>query len=249
MASFRSFFENWAGDSLFDEQKVVMERLLSVKGEILEIGCGKGLFLLKLLEKGYVADGIDPSPFLIGQAHLLMQQAGFSPLLEVQPFGDFRLSKKYEAVCLLRGMIHSLGSFEDICHFFASLSDQMEIDKDLFLSFFLPEWNLPIETDWHKLYGVENREEKERYTLLEKMVFDPFAQEVQFFHELEHESASLMKKERWNLSIHLYSRREVELLLEKYHFTVVRADFYQSKQEGRARGIVFIQAKKNKPIA
>ena len=58
-------FTKPVGKSIDGDIEYYLERLKNIEGRVLEAGVGSGRFLIPLLEKGFVVDGIDYSSHML----------------------------------------------------------------------------------------------------------------------------------------------------------------------------------------
>lgn len=77
------------------------------QGPVLEVGCGTGRVLMRLLEAGVEADGLDNAPAMLRRARQRADAAGFRPALVEADMRDFALPRRYaRAVLAFNGFAH-----------------------------------------------------------------------------------------------------------------------------------------------
>ncbi|MCR2821457.1 class I SAM-dependent methyltransferase [Lederbergia panacisoli] len=96
-------FTKPVGKSINGDLEYYFERLKHVKGRILEAGVGSGRFLIPLLEKGYVVDGLDYSADMLKSCRSRCENRGLNPELFEGKLEDFNLPYKYEAIIMPTG--------------------------------------------------------------------------------------------------------------------------------------------------
>jgi SAM-dependent methyltransferase len=77
-------------------------------GPVLELGCGTGRILLRLLEAGLDADGVDGFEPMIRRAREKAAARGFAPRLVTADMTDFTLPRRYaRVICPFNGFAHA----------------------------------------------------------------------------------------------------------------------------------------------
>jgi SAM-dependent methyltransferase len=67
-------------------------------GPVLDLGCGTGRVLIRLLEAGVDADGVDLSPAMLERLRAKAEKKGFRPRLLLADMRDFRMPRRYARV-------------------------------------------------------------------------------------------------------------------------------------------------------
>ena len=94
-------------DSLDFDQAFWLRVAREGNGPLLDVGCGTGRVLLRLLEAGIDADGIDASTPMVERARARAAAAGFRTRLEVADMRDFTLPRRYaRAICTFNAFAH-----------------------------------------------------------------------------------------------------------------------------------------------
>lgn len=76
-------------------------------GPVLDVGCGTGRILLRLLEAGVDADGLDNSAAMLARAKQRAATAGFEPRLALGDMRDFTMPRKYaRVICGFNAFAH-----------------------------------------------------------------------------------------------------------------------------------------------
>jgi SAM-dependent methyltransferase len=77
------------------------------KGPVLEVGCGTGRVLLRLIEAGIDADGLDASGPMIELLQAKARARGLNPRAVVADIRDFAMPRRYARVlCVFNGFAH-----------------------------------------------------------------------------------------------------------------------------------------------
>lgn len=96
-------FTKPVGISINGDIEYYLNRLKDVKGRILEAGVGSGRFLIPLIEKGFVVDGLDYSADMLKSCKERCESIGFQPDLFEGRLEDFQLPYEYEAIIMPTG--------------------------------------------------------------------------------------------------------------------------------------------------
>lgn len=96
-------FTKPVGHSVCGDIEYYLERLRGTKGKILEAAVGSGRFLIPLLEKGFIVDGIDYSLEMLDSCRKRCRERGLNPKLYEGNLRSFSLESKYEAVVIPTG--------------------------------------------------------------------------------------------------------------------------------------------------
>jgi SAM-dependent methyltransferase len=76
-------------------------------GPVLEVGCGTGRVLLRLIDAGLDADGLDSSGPMIERLQAKAQAKGHNPRAIVADMRDFAMPRRYARVlCVFNGFAH-----------------------------------------------------------------------------------------------------------------------------------------------
>ena len=106
-------FTKPVGKSIDGDIEYYLERLKNIKGRVLEAGVGSGRFLIPLLEKGLVVDGIDYSSHMLRSCRERSNNRGLKPELYKMRLESFELPNKYEAIIMPAGSFCLLETRED----------------------------------------------------------------------------------------------------------------------------------------
>ncbi|GLY12421.1 class I SAM-dependent methyltransferase [Pseudobacillus badius] len=91
------------GHSINGDIEYYLDRLEGTKGKVLEAAVGSGRFLIPLLEKGYIVDGIDYSPEMLDSCREHCKERGLNPSLYEGNLAEFSLPSTYEAIVIPTG--------------------------------------------------------------------------------------------------------------------------------------------------
>jgi len=115
-------------------------------GAVLDVACGTGRVLLRLLEAGIDVDGFDQSAPMIERARARANAAGFSPRLEIADMRDFTLPRRYaRAICTFNAFAHC-ETPDDQLGALRCMREHLELEGALvvFMSYPSPRyWNEP----------------------------------------------------------------------------------------------------------
>ena len=76
-------------------------------GALLDVGCGTGRVLLRLLDAGIDADGLDASAPMLARARERAAARGFHPRLELADMRDFTMPRRYaRVICAFNAFAH-----------------------------------------------------------------------------------------------------------------------------------------------
>ncbi|MBA4537144.1 class I SAM-dependent methyltransferase [Bacillus aquiflavi] len=106
-------FTKPVGQSIDGDIEYYVERLQNVEGKVLEAGVGSGRVMIPLLEKGFVVDGIDDSPYMLGSCRERCAKRGLTPQLYEMRIENFQLPDQYEAIIMPTGSFCLIDNHED----------------------------------------------------------------------------------------------------------------------------------------
>lgn len=110
--------------------------------QILEVGCGTGTLLRKLIKRGYEVDGVDASAPMLAIATEKMRPLSSQPLLVQQDMRSLHLDKKYDVIIVFCDSLNYLTEEEDVRRAFHSFWHHLKTEGLLFF-------------DVHSLHYVE----------------------------------------------------------------------------------------------
>lgn len=106
-------FTKPVGYSIDGDIEYYLERLKGIKGKVLEAAVGSGRFLIPLIEKGFIVDGIDYSPEMLNSCRKRCRERGLNPQLYEGNLRSFSLESKYEAIVIPTGSFCLIESIQD----------------------------------------------------------------------------------------------------------------------------------------
>jgi SAM-dependent methyltransferase len=113
---------------------------------VLDVGCGTGRVLLRLLEAGVDADGLDASEPMLERARARAAARGFRPALVHADMRDFTMPRRYgRAICAFNAFAH-METPDDQLRALRCIRDHLEPDGALVLHMSYPRpayWEEP----------------------------------------------------------------------------------------------------------
>lgn len=110
-------------------------------GATLDLACGSGRVLVRLLEAGLDADGVDASKPMLEHARGKVAQLGYGAKLSVAPMQSFTMPRRYRRIlCAFNSFAHNLTTDEQLTTL-RRVREHLEPDGafGVFLSFPRPE--------------------------------------------------------------------------------------------------------------
>jgi SAM-dependent methyltransferase len=105
---------------------------------VLEAGVGSGRFLIPLLEKGFVADGIDYSADMLQSCKERCAERGFTPELYQMRLENFQLPHKYQAIVMPTGTFCLIENREDSINARKCFYNHLEAGGRIIIDLLLP---------------------------------------------------------------------------------------------------------------
>jgi len=206
-------------------------------GPVLDVACGTGRLLLPFLRAGLDVDGCDVSADMIERCREKAARVGLSPRLSVQPMHALELSRRYRTIVVCGAF--GLGSTrEQDTEALSRLYDLLEPEGTLLLDIEVPyadarQWRY-WTSEGRRALPEELPPPRERrlasdgaeYTLRGRVVdLEPLEQRVTLeMHAERWRDGELDAAEDRTLTINLYFRNELLLLLEQAGFADVRIE-------------------------
>ncbi len=200
----------------------------------LDVACGAGRLLIPYLRAGLDVDGCDVSADMIEHCRTKAAREGLSPSLSVQPMHALELPRRYRTIFVCGAF--GLGSTrEQDAEALSRLHDLLEPDGTLLLDIEAPyadpgQWGLWTSEGRSTLPEASEPPRDRRlasdgaeYALRSRVVaLDPLAQRVTYaIHAERWRDGTLDAEEDHDLTIGLYFRHEVVLMLERAGFANV----------------------------
>lgn len=209
---FAQIYDQLMDDTLYPQWMEYVNRYLTGKENILELGCGTGRLGIQLKQAGYQITGLDQSDNMLSLAYQHQQQANISfPLLE-RDMRDLSDLPTYDAVISFCDSLCYLETKEDVKKVFAQVYNQLK-KGGLFLF------------DVHSLKQIEDFIGYSYHTEIEDAVFLWESYSGESPYSVEHELTIFMKEKEG-----LYSRmdewhKERTYPLEEYKILLKQAGF------------------------
>ncbi len=248
----------WAEFNVSGPEIDYFQRFVEAGQPALDVACGTGRLLLPYLRAGLDVDGCDVSADMVARCREAAEREGLTPNLYVQAMHELDLPRRYRTVFVCGGL--GLGSTrEQDREGIRRLHDQLEPGGLLVLDNEVPyadaamwpywlkekrqELPLPRRDPGKRRVGSDGVEYELRSRLLD---FDPLDQsatmEMQAFMWRDGE---LVAEEEHLLTMRLYFRNEIVLLLENAGFVdvEVRGDHNDAEPTGDDDFLVFLARK------
>ena len=206
-------------------------------GPVLDVGCGTGRLLLPFLRAGLDVDGCDVSADMIERCREKAAREGLSPRLSVQPMHALELPRRYRTIVVCGAL--GLGSTrEQDAEALSRMRDLLEPEGTLLVDIEVPYADTKRWRYWtsegRRALPEELPPPRERllasdgaeYTLRGRAVdLEPLEQRVTLvMHAERWRDGELDAAEDRTLTINLYFRNELLLLLERAGFADVRVE-------------------------
>jgi SAM-dependent methyltransferase len=224
----------------------------------LDVGCGSGRLLIPYLRDGLDVDGCDVSADMIAACREKAERAGLSPTLFVQAMYELDPPRRYRTiyVCGAFGLgstreqdLEALRRFRDSLEPRGTLLVDVEVpyaDSSLWRYWLkeeratLPEAAQPPRERRRASDGFE-------YALRTRTIeLDPLEQRVTYaIHAKQWRDSKLQAEEDGQLTINLYFRNELLLMLERAGFShvIVEGDHNDAPATSNDEFIVFVARK------
>lgn len=216
-----------------DELQFYRTMLREARGKALELACGGGRLLLRLLHEGYQVDGVDSCPFLIDVLNRKAKNAGLTPSLYHQRLEAVDLPESsYKLVYIPLGSFQLIADRELAQLALAKYFKLLESGGKLVVSLFIPWTHDNLDTGgWQIIRDVKLRIKNQRYVEREATVHDPVEQIIQARTRFElWDGKDLLQFEEREMHLRWYSKGEFILLLKAAGFSSVKT--LRSYREG-----------------
>ncbi|WP_158737488.1 class I SAM-dependent methyltransferase [Alteribacillus sp. YIM 98480] len=220
--------------------QTVLDKETSSSPAILDVGCGTGTILNRLLKKGYLASGTDLSEEMLAAAKYKLNSKGFHPMLFCQDMRNLNIPESFDVILVLCDSLNYLTKETDVQSAFQSF--YRHLNNNGLLIF-----------DVHSLYYIEK--------VLQGVSFADASEDVSFIWntfptdkigEVEHELTFFIERndslyERYD-EFHLqrtFSIKKYEYLLRNAQFEIIgiHPDFSFDLPQDNSDRIFFIAKK------
>jgi SAM-dependent methyltransferase len=203
-------------------------------GPVLDAGCGTGRVMIPLLRDGHVVDGCDVSADMIDVCRAKASAAGFTPMLSVQALDEIQTGRRYPTIIVCG--VFGLGSTrERDLAALRRLRALLEPGGTLLVDVEMPyadqgHWgywptlrraSLPetLETPQRRRRASDGSE----FAMSSRIVaLDPLEQRVDMEIAMERwRDADLEAQETHRLTIGMYFKNEMLMMLERAGFTTI----------------------------
>jgi SAM-dependent methyltransferase len=235
------------------------QRFIAGDGQpALDVACGTGRLLLPYLRAGLDVDGCDVSPDMIALCREKAVREGLSPNLYVQPMHELDLPRRYKTVFVCGSF--GLGSYRDqdldaLERFYEHLEPGGRLLLDIEVpyaeaeqwKYWPKEERASLPEAMQPLGGRKRASDGADYALRTRLVdLDPLAQRVTLeIHAEMWRDGSLESEETRKLTIGLYFRNELLLMLERTGFVnvVVHGEHTEAEPTSDDDFLVFVAEK------
>ncbi len=232
-----------------------------VEGEgqpALDVGCGTGRLLLPWLRAGLDVDGCDVSPDMIELCRVQAERDGLAPTLFAQAMHELSPPRRYQTIIVCGAF--GLGSTREqdvqaLRRFFEHLEPGGTLLLDIEVpysnasrwQYWLREGQSRLPEEWHSPDELRRGSDGADYRLNARViVLDPLDQSLRYEMRAElWRDGKQVAEEEHSLTMRMYFRNELLLLLEQVGFTEVEVpgDFTDDEATGDHETLVFIARK------
>ncbi|MEZ5966258.1 MAG: class I SAM-dependent methyltransferase [Planctomycetota bacterium] len=203
------------------------------QGPVLEVGCGTGRILVRLLEAGLDVDGVDSSAPMLEYARGKVAQLGHRSSLTLASMDDFTLPRRYRRViCAFNSFAHNLTTRAQLATL-VRCREHLDPGGEfgLHLSFPRPElWTGPADRVLE--HEAPHPSGDGMLRIYDTRTFDPVQQTQVSDMDIEHIDAAgrLRESVRSHTELRWIYKNELELLLERAGFSrfEIHGDFDRS---------------------
>ncbi|MFC4306468.1 class I SAM-dependent methyltransferase [Cohnella boryungensis] len=226
----------------FGDVEFYLKRLSSLKGKVLEVGCGSGRVLIPLYQAGINIDGLDNSEAMLESCRRRCDALELNIDLYLDEMNSFSIPCKYEAIIIPGGSFQLVEGRNQAISALKHLYSYLIPGGTLMIDLFVPT-DLNANDCTTKTWKTPSNE----VIVLEDKRIE--------LNLLEQKTVSLLKYEKWKdgvsiqtelqrLSISWYRDYEFELILEELGYEVIRksADYKLNKVPDRAGQMITYEA-------
>lgn len=211
------------------------ERLSTLQGKALEVGCGSGRVLIPLLQAGIQIDGLDNSPAMLDSCRSRCKQLQLNPTLIEDEMHSFALSQQYVAIIIPGGSFQLIEGREQALAALKNFHAHLETGGRLIIDLFIP-------TDYDENVVSTRAWETPKHEVL---VLEEKRIEVNI---LQQKMVSLLKYEKWKdgalvqtelqrFPLSWYGHYEFQLLLEAAGYgEIIHSAEYKFGQAAQTAG-------------
>lgn len=215
------------GTSLGGDLEYYQDRLLPLKGKVLEAGVGTGRLLIPFLKQGIDMIGVDLSPYMLDLCRENCKEHGVTPKLYQQDLRTLKLPYQFDAIIMPTGSFSLLpgraAALETLIAFREHLVEGGQLLVDL---------ELPVDFSMEG-QSVSSFATKEQGGILftsTPVSLDWAEQKTVTLHRYEKwEKGELVKSELSQFVLYWYGLEEFKLLLKKAGFHTVSVAFQYGK--------------------
>lgn len=233
------------GHSIGGDIEYYLERLKGTNGKILEAAVGSGRFLIPLLEKGYLVDGIDYSPAMLDSCRKRCKERGLNPNLYEGNLCSFTLPSKYEVIVIPTGSFCLIEKLEDAKDALKCFYKHLKPEGRVIIDLLIPiHWRTgEISTSTYPF------SDEDGILLESKSVEMNWIDQYTLTH-LKYEKwkkGKLVDTELQRFALRWYGVEEFKLILESTGFSEITcsADYCYRKQPTKETDLITFEAVRN----
>ncbi len=199
--------------------------LREANGKALELACGGGRLILRLLHEGFQVDGVDSCSFLLDVLTRKAQNAGLTPVLHHQRLESIDLPESsYKLVYIPLGSFQLVSDRELAELAIHKYYKLLEPGGRLVVALFLPWTHDHLDTGgWQIIRDVKLSIKNQRYVEREATVHDPVEQLILAKTRFElWDGNDLLNFQEREMHLRWYSKGEFIALLKAAGFTSVK---------------------------
>lgn len=192
----------------------------NARGPVLEVACGTGRILLRLLQEGIDASGIDLSPAMIDVLKRKAGAMGLQPDVHVANMADFRLGRKFNLIIVpYRSFLH-LATEDERKSALQLFKEHLNPGGRLILHTYNPsEEDLEMTDDYHHFDHEEFSREGKKHVTDWFLKYEPSERAGNYRITLTLEDG---KKFDYGMKIYFIKPKNMKELLERAGFKNIR---------------------------
>jgi SAM-dependent methyltransferase len=228
----------------FGDVEFYLDRLSTINGKVLEVGCGSGRVLIPLLQAGIDIDGLDNSDAMLESCRRRCNELGLNPNLFKAEMHNFSIACKYEAIIIPVGSFQLIEGRERAITALSHFKSYLKSGGRLILDLFIPtDLNPNLITT--KTWDTPNNE----VIILEERRIELNLLEQRIVSLLKYEKwkdGKLIKTELQRFPLSWYGKYEFELIIEKLGYEIIMqsTDYKHNKEPEKAGQMITYELRK-----
>jgi ubiquinone/menaquinone biosynthesis C-methylase UbiE len=249
----------WALFNTNGPEIAYFQRFIEDGGEpALDVACGTGRLLVPWLRAGLDVDGCDISADMLALCRERAEREGLSPQLYAQPMHALQLPRRYRTIVVCGGFglgstreqdFAALRRFHDLLEpgGLLLLDNETPYNQKWMWKYWLADERASLPEAWPEPGERRTGPDGAQYALRARMVdADPLAQSATMeMRGWMWRDGELVAEDEHRLTLNLYFRNELELMLEKAGFAdiAVRGDYTDEEPTADSGFLVFVARK------